>query len=89
MGTKKIGLIQNANGENSYTRLVGLVTCSLIMIGWVIVSGLQQRLVEIAPTLLGLIGICMGGNTLNKLAEATGVDKEKIIKEIVKKVKDE
>lgn len=88
MENKKIGLIENSNGDKSHTKLIGLIVALCIMVGWVIVSGLQHRLVEIDPTLLTLLGICMTGNGLNKWVEANGIDKEKLIESVLKKAKE-
>ncbi len=46
MNNQKIGLIENSNGERSHTKLISLIVALCIMVGWVIVSGLQARLIK-------------------------------------------
>ncbi len=88
MNNQKIGLIENSNGERSHTKLISLIVALCIMVGWVIVSGLQHRLVEIDPTLLGLLAICISGNGLNKWIESNGnSEKARLIKQVIEKVK--
>lgn len=74
----KIGFLENANGEKSHTKLINIIVSLCIMVGWAIVSGLQHKLVEIPPTLLGVLFFCMGINSLNKKLESGNlIDKVK------------
>ena len=85
---KKIGLIENSNGERSHTKLISLIVVSCIMIGWVIVSAMDKEMAKIDPTLLSLIGICISGNGLNKWIEANGnADKARLIRQVIERVK--
>jgi len=85
-----IGFLQNSNGERSHTKLISVIVAVCIMAGWCVVCFQEGRLVEIDPTLLGLLGICVSGNGLNKWIESNGnVDKVRMMKMIVDKMKGE
>lgn len=60
-----IGFLQNAKGEKSHTKLINMIVAVIIMIGWCIVSGIQHKLVDIPPALLGLL-FFLHGNKFSK-----------------------
>lgn len=75
-------MLKDAKGQTSSMRAMAFMVVFLIMLGWVIVSGLQHHLVEIPNSLLGLIGMALSGKTIQKWVEENA-DKAGVVQKIV------
>jgi len=85
---EKIGYLENSNGEKSHTKLINSIVALAIMGGWAMVCYQKGELVQIDPTLLGLLGMCISGNSLNKWIESnSNVEKAKMIRTFMERVK--
>ena len=60
---------QDPNGQLSMMRIMSFVIVSMIMTGWCIVSITQKKLVELDPSLMGMIATAMGWKAVQKFGE--------------------
>ena len=71
-------MLKDSKGQTSSMRAMSFMVVFLVMLGWVIVSGLQHHMVEIPNSLLGLIGMALSGKTLQKWVEENADKAEKV-----------
>lgn len=82
-------LFQDSKGQTSSMRAMSFMVVFLIMLGWVIVSGLQHRLVEIPNSLLALVGMALSGKNIQKWIEekVSDIDTKDIAFKVIEHIK--
>lgn len=85
---RKIGFLENANGERSSTRLFNLVYSMAFICIWAYLCWSKQEMIPFDPSALVPLGLGQGINALNKWIETNGnAEKVRIINAVIEKVK--
>ena len=72
--------LKDSNGQFSSMRVMSFMIVFMVMVGWCGVSWKQGELAVMTPDLLGLVGLALGGKTVQKFIEKPVIKSENVEK---------